>query len=78
MGTNFNKLLNDPKFIDLTQNAKIDFEAALIGKLIYPDHSGSQDRYFIQYIKLLQYLISFRDKTRSYFFNLRIANSEEI
>jgi len=44
MGTNFNKLLNDPKFIDLTQNAKIDFEAALIGKLIYPDPSGSQDR----------------------------------
>ena len=34
MGTNFNKLWNDPKFIDSTQKAKIDFEVALIGKLI--------------------------------------------
>jgi transcriptional regulator with XRE-family HTH domain len=34
MGTNFNKLWNDPKFIDPTQKAKIDFEVALIGKLI--------------------------------------------
>jgi transcriptional regulator with XRE-family HTH domain len=34
MGTNFNKLWNDPKFIDQTQKAKIDFEVALIGKLI--------------------------------------------
>ncbi|NLB17513.1 MAG: helix-turn-helix transcriptional regulator [Syntrophomonadaceae bacterium] len=34
MGTNFNKLWNDPKFIDPTQKAEIDFEVALIGKLI--------------------------------------------
>lgn len=34
MGTNFNKLWNDPKFIDPVQKAKIDFEVALIGKLI--------------------------------------------
>lgn len=34
MGTNFNKLWNDPKFIDPSQKAKIDFEVALIGKLI--------------------------------------------
>ncbi|MGI6607182.1 MAG: helix-turn-helix domain-containing protein [Peptococcia bacterium] len=34
MGTNFKKLWNDPKFIDPMQKAKIDFEVALIGKLI--------------------------------------------
>jgi transcriptional regulator with XRE-family HTH domain len=34
MGTNFNKLWNDPNFIDPSQKAKIDFEVALIGKLI--------------------------------------------
>ncbi len=34
MGTNFNKLWNDPKFIDPTQKAKVDFEVELIGKLI--------------------------------------------
>lgn len=34
MGTNFNELWNDPGFIDPAQKAKIDFEVALIGKLI--------------------------------------------
>ena len=34
MGTNFDKPRNDTKFIDPTQKATIDFEAALIGKLI--------------------------------------------
>ena len=34
MGTNFNELWNDPAFIDASQKAKIDFEVALIGKMI--------------------------------------------
>lgn len=34
MGTNFNRLWNDSEFIDPSQKAKIDFEVALIGKLI--------------------------------------------
>jgi transcriptional regulator with XRE-family HTH domain len=34
MGTNFNKLWNDPNFIDASQKAKIDFEVSLIGKMI--------------------------------------------
>lgn len=34
MGTNFNELWNDQNFIDASQKAKIDFEVALIGKMI--------------------------------------------
>lgn len=34
MGTNFNKLWNDPAFLEPSQKAKIEFEVALIGKLI--------------------------------------------
>jgi transcriptional regulator with XRE-family HTH domain len=34
MGTNFNDLWHDPGFIDESERAKIDFEVALIGKLI--------------------------------------------
>lgn len=34
MGTNFNTLWNDSEFIDPSQKAKIDFQVALIGKLI--------------------------------------------
>jgi DNA-binding XRE family transcriptional regulator len=34
MGTNFNKLWDNPSFIDSAQKAKIDFEVLLIGKLI--------------------------------------------
>ena len=34
MGTNFNDLWNDPTFITDEEKDKIDFEVALIGKLI--------------------------------------------
>ena len=34
MGTNFNELWNDEAFIGEEQKARIDFEVALIGKLI--------------------------------------------
>jgi len=34
MGTNFNELWNDETFIGEEQKARIDFEVALIGKLI--------------------------------------------
>lgn len=34
MGTNFNELWNDPGFIDASQKSKIDFEVALISKMI--------------------------------------------
>ncbi len=34
MGTNFNELWNNPEFISPSEKAKIDFEVALIGKLI--------------------------------------------
>ena len=34
MGTNFNDLWNDSSFISEDQRNKIDFEVALIGKLI--------------------------------------------
>lgn len=34
MGTNFNELWNDPAFITNTEKEKIDFEVAIIGKLI--------------------------------------------
>jgi hypothetical protein len=34
MGTDFNKLWNDPAFIDVSQKEKINFEVALIGKMI--------------------------------------------
>mgnify|MGYP006787689355 FL=1 len=34
MGTNFNDLWNDSSFISEEQRNKIDFEVALIGKLI--------------------------------------------
>jgi len=34
MGSNFNDLYNDPEFLDPLERAKIDFEVALIGKLI--------------------------------------------
>lgn len=34
MGTNFNELWNDPAFIEQSEKARIDFEVALIGKLI--------------------------------------------
>lgn len=34
MGTNFNELWNDPAFITDTEKEKIDFEVAIIGKLI--------------------------------------------
>lgn len=34
MTTNFKDLWNDPNFIDSSQKSKIDFEIALIGKLI--------------------------------------------
>ena len=42
MGTNFNELWNDPEFIDETQKAKIDSEAALIGKLIETGESKEE------------------------------------
>lgn len=42
MGTNFNELWNDPEFIDETQKAKIDSEAALIGKLIEAGESKEE------------------------------------
>lgn len=34
MGTNFNEMWNDPAFITNTEKEKIDFEVAIIGKLI--------------------------------------------
>lgn len=34
MSTNLKALWNDPNFIDSNQKARIDFEVALIGKLI--------------------------------------------
>ena len=34
MGTNFNEIWNDETFIGEEQKARIDFEVALIGKLI--------------------------------------------
>lgn len=34
MGTNFNKVWNDTEFINPSQKAKIELEAALIGKLV--------------------------------------------
>ena len=34
MGSNFNDLYNDPGFLDPSERAKIEFEVALIGKLI--------------------------------------------
>lgn len=34
MGTNFNELWNDPAFITDIEKEKIDFEIAIIGKLI--------------------------------------------
>ena len=34
MGSNFEDLYNDPAFLDPSERAKIDFEVALIGKLI--------------------------------------------
>ena len=34
MGSNINDLYNDPAFLDPSERAKIDFEVALIGKLI--------------------------------------------
>jgi transcriptional regulator with XRE-family HTH domain len=34
MGSNFNDLYNDSAFLDPSARAKIDFEVALIGKLI--------------------------------------------
>lgn len=34
MATNFNTPWDDPAFIDSAQKAKIDFEVAVIGKLI--------------------------------------------
>ena len=34
MGSNFNELWNDPNFIDDQQRQRIDFEVALVGKMI--------------------------------------------
>ena len=34
MGSNFNDLYNDPNFLDSSERAKIEFEVAIIGKLI--------------------------------------------
>lgn len=34
VGSNFNELWNDPNFIDDQQRQRIDFEVALVGKMI--------------------------------------------